>query len=161
MDTATVLQFRDPASEINREHDLVLTADANRMQHYVRCGELLLAQKAALKHGEFKSWIGDHCRFSYKTAADYMRAAKQKSRGLDFSSLDVMKKTARPERIQKPDLELLEHLDGELDARAMERGYARPDVHGGVARGELQWQRAAHDRLLARRLSAMASSTKL
>jgi hypothetical protein len=43
-----------------------------------------------------------NCKFSYKTAADYMRVAKQKSRGLDFSSLDGMKKATRKERPAKP-----------------------------------------------------------
>lgn len=74
------------------------------MQHVCRCGELLLAEK--LKHPRtFKKWIDGHCDFSYKTAADYMRAAKQKSRGLDFSSIKEIK-----EKFRKPSSKLVIRL---------------------------------------------------
>ena len=57
------------------------------MQYAIRCGELLIHQKAKLRHGEFKPWIEANCEFSYLSAAVYMKAAEQKCRGLHFSSL--------------------------------------------------------------------------
>lgn len=39
-------------------------------------GEELLWVKKCLKHGEFKPWIKENCRFSYDTAVQYMRVVK-------------------------------------------------------------------------------------
>jgi hypothetical protein len=84
------------ADDINAEHRLVETCFTSSMGHYIRCGELILKQKERLKHGELKPWIAANCEFSYETARDYMRAAKEKSRGLPFSSLaDLLAKTRK------------------------------------------------------------------
>jgi hypothetical protein len=89
--------YRDSAEEINREHQLAQSEAASSVRHAIRCGELLIAQKAALKHGEFKKWVAGNCEFSYKTAAVYMKAAGQKSSALDFSSLrQVIRNSAKP-----------------------------------------------------------------
>jgi len=75
------------AAQINEAHRLARQHAESAVQYAIRCGELLAAKKAELKHGEFKPWIAANCEFSYQSAHAYMKAAQQKSRGLDFLSL--------------------------------------------------------------------------
>lgn len=83
-----VIQMRvGGAEEINQEHRLARSKAESAVQHAIRCGELLMRQKAELKHGEFKPWIETNCEFSYQSARVYMNATRQKDRGLSFSSL--------------------------------------------------------------------------
>jgi hypothetical protein len=62
--------------EINQEHHLARSCAETAVQHAVRCGELLVEQKARLEHGEFGNWIAAHCEFSQATANNYMRSAQ-------------------------------------------------------------------------------------
>ncbi|MCC7488361.1 MAG: hypothetical protein IT485_01825 [Gammaproteobacteria bacterium] len=57
---------------------------------------MLQQVKAGLEHGEFQNWIEANCAFSYATAAVYLKAALQNSRGLEFSSLNQIVSTGRP-----------------------------------------------------------------
>lgn len=72
---------------INNAHLMVRESVATAVQHGIRCGQLLLEQKARLKHGNFCAWIDKHCDFQYSTAARYMRAAEQNSTGVEISNL--------------------------------------------------------------------------
>jgi hypothetical protein len=62
--------------KINEEHRLARSCAATAMQHAVRCGELLTAQKGLVERGEFGTWIAKNLQFSQATANNYMRAAK-------------------------------------------------------------------------------------
>ena len=73
--------------EITREHELAQAARDTAIEHAIRCGRLLLEQKARLEHGDFQPWIEAHCRFAYSTAARYMTAARRISQGIEISSL--------------------------------------------------------------------------
>jgi hypothetical protein len=64
------------ASDINEAHRLARQSADSAVQHAIRCGELLIEQKARLKHGEFGEWIAAHCKFSQATANNYMKAAQ-------------------------------------------------------------------------------------
>ena len=75
------------AGEINEAHRLARSSAESAIHYAMRCGELLTKQKEKLKHGEWKPWVKANCEFSYPSAAAYMKAARQKSSALDFSSL--------------------------------------------------------------------------
>lgn len=65
------------ATAIQREHAAAEAAAKASVQHARNAGELLIAAKRQLGHGKFKLWIAAHCKFSYRTARDYMRVAER------------------------------------------------------------------------------------
>src|SRR5262245_56131376 len=67
----------DPASEINREHQLARAAFQRGLEHARRCGELLIREKDRLDHGQFLPWLREHCEFSERMASGYMRIARK------------------------------------------------------------------------------------
>jgi hypothetical protein len=75
---------------INEAHRLARQSAASAVAHAIRCGELLAEVKAALPHGQFQTWVAAHCEFAYPTAARYMKAARQKSTGVEFSTLSEL-----------------------------------------------------------------------
>jgi len=78
------------SAAINRAHRLARSAAESAVDQAIRCGELLTEQKKRLNHGEFTPWVCKHCEFSHDTANVYMRAFRQKTRGLVFSSLSEL-----------------------------------------------------------------------
>lgn len=80
----------DLIAEINSEHRLATRCAQDAVQHAIRCGYLLTAQKKELPHGEFSKWIEIHCEFAYSTAARYMTAAKQISTGVEIPTLSAL-----------------------------------------------------------------------
>lgn len=93
------------ATEINHAHKLARENAESAVQHAIACGEMLEAIKregkksGAIPHGRWQSWVEANCEFSYQSANAYMKAAKQKSGGLEFSSL----KQALGYTSEKPD----------------------------------------------------------
>ncbi len=75
------------AKAINKEHRLAKQSAETAVEHAIWCGELLIQKKKNFQHGEWQAWVEGNCEFSYQSAAIYMKAARQKSNGLDFSSL--------------------------------------------------------------------------
>lgn len=82
-------------ADINREHRLAQSCVAEAVEHAIRCGELLIAQKSKLAHGSFRPWIKMNCEIAYSTAARYMKAAREKSTGVDFSTLSELFQSGR------------------------------------------------------------------
>jgi hypothetical protein len=64
------------AQEINEAHRLARASAETAVQHAVRCGQLLIQQRKAMKYGEFTPWVKQNCEFSQATANNYMKAAK-------------------------------------------------------------------------------------
>jgi hypothetical protein len=50
------------------------------LTYAIEAGRELAAVKAGLPHGQFQSWCAANLSFSYRTAADYMRMAKDAAR---------------------------------------------------------------------------------
>lgn len=84
------------AESVNEEHRLAKAGAENAVQHAIRCGQLLQQVKAGLAHGEFQAWIEGNCEFQYSTAARYLKAADQKSTGVEVSSLSHLFPSGRP-----------------------------------------------------------------
>jgi hypothetical protein len=75
------------AKAINEAHKLAHTSAETAIEHGIRCGQLLVAKKAELAHGEFESWIEKHCEFSPQTARRYMQVASKTLTRERFDSL--------------------------------------------------------------------------
>lgn len=57
------------------------------IQKKIEFGELLIATKGEMEHGEWKRWVDDNCEFSYRTATRLMAlAAKAKTHDLTSAS---------------------------------------------------------------------------
>jgi hypothetical protein len=67
----------DLASQIEHEHKASERKVGEALAHARKAGELLIAVKTLLPHGQFGRWIGDHCSFSQDTANLYMRIARR------------------------------------------------------------------------------------
>jgi hypothetical protein len=57
------------------------------VDYAIQCGQLLIEQKARLKHGEWKPWVEANCEFSFRAAQKYMQVSSQKRTAMRFSSL--------------------------------------------------------------------------
>ena len=71
----------EAADIANREHELVVRATAVALDHAIRCGEALLAARAAVKgSGEsWERWVAAHLDFSPWWARGYMRIAHHRA----------------------------------------------------------------------------------
>lgn len=72
------------AKDINEAHRLAKECAETAIEHALRCGELLIAQKDTLRgaagHGSWESWVEKNCEFSLRMAQRYMQAAKSVTR---------------------------------------------------------------------------------
>jgi len=62
--------------EINAAHDAAVKAIAQGTAHAIRAGELLLAAKAKIGHGQWAKWQKANLSFSARTAQTYMQLAR-------------------------------------------------------------------------------------
>jgi hypothetical protein len=90
MSAALTAECRAIATPINREHQLARQHRDSAIEHAIRCGQMLADVKAGLPHGQFGKWIEAHCDFAYSTAARYLKASKQKSTGVEISTLSSL-----------------------------------------------------------------------
>jgi hypothetical protein len=65
------------ASAINEAHLRVEESARAGAEHARHAGELLLQAKEQVGHGNWLPWVKAHCRFSERTAREYMRVARQ------------------------------------------------------------------------------------
>jgi hypothetical protein len=75
------------AEKINANHALIKSNAGTMVQLAVEIGQLLIAKRKELEHGQFKKWIEENCDFSYETAHNYTKVARQKCSALQFSSI--------------------------------------------------------------------------
>lgn len=66
---------RGLAAKIRRAHRALLASDRESLRHAIRAGTYLREAKAKVGHGRWLLWLAQHCRFSERTAQDYVRAA--------------------------------------------------------------------------------------
>jgi hypothetical protein len=78
-DLAHSNSLADLASRINAEHDAVCGALKRSLGHAITAGKLLIEAKAQLRHGQWMSWLKDHCKIPERTARLYMRVAKNEA----------------------------------------------------------------------------------
>lgn len=61
---------------IRREHKAAQSSMKDALLHAIATGQLLAEAKTQIKHGEFKAFIADNFEFSYRSAASYMKVAR-------------------------------------------------------------------------------------
>jgi Protein of unknown function (DUF3102) len=69
----------DLAARIRAEHEATSAALKTSVGHAIAAGALLLEAKELLKHGQWLSWLAEHCAISERTAQLYMRCAKNRA----------------------------------------------------------------------------------
>jgi hypothetical protein len=119
------------AEQIWREMELAELRWKDALGHAIRAGELLIAAKAQVKHGEWLPWLSGCFPGSERTAQRYMSLARESARVADLPTVrDAVallmepKQTAAGEsreaklaraRAEVADLEFLVELDGFID----------------------------------------------
>ncbi len=107
-----------PAIEINEAHRLARSFAETAVEHAIRCGQLLLEKKAAMRHGEWIPWIEANCEFDRFSAAKYMKAANVASTAhLDSDGRLALSREiwGNKHRRQKPDIQVeTPHLPVEI-----------------------------------------------
>jgi hypothetical protein len=97
----------DFAARIREEHAAATAALNNGLRHAIAAGQLLIAAKKQVPHGQWLPWLRDHCGVAERTAQAYARVARgydgnpQRAAGLTFrQAVDLLAKanvaTARP-----------------------------------------------------------------
>src|SRR6516165_10070829 len=67
------------AARIRAEHTAVADALKDSLRHAITAGELLIVAKAQMPHGQWLSWLREHCAISERTEQFYMRVAKNRA----------------------------------------------------------------------------------
>jgi hypothetical protein len=65
------------AAQINAEHLAGEAAFRKGLEHFRAAGEALIKAKEQCGHGQFKAWVEKNVKASYRTAANYMRIARE------------------------------------------------------------------------------------
>ena len=76
------LEVQTPASlteQINWEHHQAQESARTALTHAVKAGDLLRQAKQQCAHGDWLTWVKDHCYFSDRTARVYMQLAHQRT----------------------------------------------------------------------------------
>ena len=73
------------AARVRAEHTAVADALKDSLRHAITAGELLIVAKAQVPHGQWFSWLREHCAISKRTEQFYMRAAKKRAEICIFS----------------------------------------------------------------------------
>ena len=105
-DSANKQSLNDLAVKINAEHKRAEQSAKNAIAHALKAGELLIAAKSKVEHGEWLPWLEQHCTVSERTAQAYMRIAKEwpkldapkAQRVADLSFRETLKALAAPSK---------------------------------------------------------------
>lgn len=89
--------------EINLEADLAEKGAFNWLSHVIKCGQLLIEQKAKLEHGEWLPSLMQYCNLRERQARRYMEVANR-SRETDLEDVDsirgVLRLLAKPSELK-------------------------------------------------------------
>lgn len=82
------------AAEVAVEHQKAQRSATAAIAHARRAGELLLAAKARLPHGQWLPWLKENCAFAERTAQRYMTAATPLPKSDNVSYLPGVQRSA-------------------------------------------------------------------
>jgi hypothetical protein len=75
-ETAAKLPSANDIKLINEARQKVVTSSKDGLEHAIECGEMLNAAKKKVGHGDWQSWLKQHCPdIKPRTATYYMRFA--------------------------------------------------------------------------------------
>ena len=69
------LTISDLAKLINDKVAQTVSSARTSFTRAIEIGDLLKQAKDRVGHGNFESWVNDHCQFSYRSARRYMKLA--------------------------------------------------------------------------------------
>jgi hypothetical protein len=130
----------DLAARINAAHEAVQAALKSSIINAMHAGELLIAAKAKLKHGEWLPWLKANFPFTDRTARNYMMLARRRpeveAKLETDSDLTLRDLFAETESEEEPDAEAKAETEAKLSAagnyRAMGTGsveyFAPPEI---------------------------------
>ena len=67
----------DLAARIREEHRQFFESMNRGLEHALAAGQLLIAAKEQIKHGEWLGWLEEHCEIDERLAQKYMRVARE------------------------------------------------------------------------------------
>jgi hypothetical protein len=67
------------AGRIRKQHRQYCKSIKSGLEHAIEAGRLLKTARDKLSHGEWLGWIEDNCRFSQRTAENYVRLANHET----------------------------------------------------------------------------------
>lgn len=70
------VDLKQLASDINADHTAAAGLMGKVLDHARRAGDSLIKAKDSMPYGRFGAWIKEHCRFSERTARNYMLIAR-------------------------------------------------------------------------------------
>lgn len=79
----------DAVAEITSLHASIIGDTRSTLYKAIRIGELLSAQRATMKHGQWLPWIKDNLPFTQKTTNNYMRVFERRDELETISNLEL------------------------------------------------------------------------
>jgi hypothetical protein len=77
--TYAAMDLPDLLDAIHMEHDRAIRSAKTTIDHATRCGNMLLAAKEKVQHGEWEKWVDANTTLSSRNAQRYMRIASKAS----------------------------------------------------------------------------------
>lgn len=86
VDQMTLPFLANKANELHRLHE---ESQKKTIEYGIKAGEVLIAAKKKVRHGEWMNWVESNCEFSHKTANVYMWLAtnSQRARNLGVQTI--------------------------------------------------------------------------
>jgi hypothetical protein len=75
------------AEELNRLHDSIAGKLRSTVEDAIHAGEILAEVKTRVGHGNFLPWLKLHCKFSERTARNYMQLFEHKDKTATLADL--------------------------------------------------------------------------
>lgn len=82
-----VVSITTAGEELNRLHQEIEGKLRSTVQDAIRAGEILALVKTRVGHGDFLAWVKANCRFSERTAQNYMRLYAYRSKTASVADL--------------------------------------------------------------------------
>jgi hypothetical protein len=124
-DKLTKAQCLQHVKEINRLHGEIVEADQTSLENAMDAGEMLIALKKTVEHGEWLSYVAKHFpTFSKRTAQDYMWAANNRE--------EIEKAKAEAENGETPNAQRAALL---TSIRGAKEALSKPRTKGGGGGG--------------------------
>jgi hypothetical protein len=75
-DRTKQLRLQQLAADINAGHRKILASIRQSVEQAIETGALLIEAKKLMRRGDWWTWVGDNCEFSYRMSQVYSRLAK-------------------------------------------------------------------------------------
>jgi hypothetical protein len=125
-------RLTDLAGKINSEQEAAFNAGLDALEHFAKCGHLLIQAKKLVSHGEWMPWLEANTEVGQRAVNNYMRLAENwdaiapqiSNRVANIK--DALKLIAKPKPKPTPDLPPVtgDEPDGDFDYEGGEEEHA-------------------------------------